>query len=94
MTGISTILNNVFNFFSVDLFGSTVIFSILLLILLIVLLFQMGATRFVVMAFVVPLLAVLTFGSGWITQTWIGFLGLILIAIFGLMFILRRLFIE
>jgi len=91
MAGISQVLDRIFQYLGIDLLGSTVLLGIVLLALLIVFLFQMGATRFVTLAFVVPLLLILTLEAGWITQTWIAGLGAIFLAVLFYI-ILRRIF--
>jgi hypothetical protein len=93
MSNITGVLDNIFNFFSINLFGSTVLFSMFLLVILMIFLFQMGASRFVLLAFIVPLLIILTNQAGWITDSWIGYAGMILVA-FLLFIILRRIFSE
>lgn len=92
MTDISGIISNIFNFFSIDLFGSTVIFSMFLIAILMIFLFQMGASRFVMLAFVVPLMIILSREAGWM-DSWIGIAGMLLVA-FLLLIILRRVFQE
>ncbi len=91
MTNITGIFGNIQNFFAVDMFGTYLLFALFLIGLLIILLFLMGAGRYVVIAFIIPLLTVLTTGSGWISKTWIGTLGFIFGGIL-LYFMYKRIF--
>lgn len=90
---ISDILNRIFDYIGIDLLGASVLFGLFLVGLLLIFLFQMGASRFVVMAFVVPLLLILTVSSGWIPQTWIAGLGAVFLTVL-LFIILRRIYVD
>lgn len=92
MGDITGILQTIFDFVGINLLGSTVLLGIFFLVILLILLMQMGASRFIVLAFMIPLLIVMA-SSGWITQSWLIGLGIIMMAIL-LYFVFSRMGIE